>query len=638
MVDPLALLATAVLVFLPGYTVLSLWPRDEGFGLGARLLAAPAASMAIIPLVFLAFRTLGIGLDGQRIALLLTVAAAFAARGLWLDTRLARQQANPTDISRPRGGVGQALARLASPGPLLVYVLALAIGARLWSVRDLVMPNWWDSVHHTVIVQLLLDHGGLFSSWEPYAPLTTFTYHFGFHGVVASLSWLTGLAAPQAVLIFGQALNGLTVLGAYLLAQRLTGRPWAGVLAALVTGSVSLMPAYYVNWGRYTQLAGQIILPALMVVTVEAVERGGRRRLAVMAVLAAGLALTHYRVAIFYGAFVAALLVVRAWQNRRTPRILATELARLAAAALAALALAAPWVWNLWLHLIPRHVQRLTTALTPAGAEWLATYNSIRDLDYILPPYLLWTALAGLALGLWRRQRAACLMLLWVAGVFVAANPYWLGLPGTGEVSNHAVLIGLYIPLSVCIGLMGAAILDILPRLVPFGRAMMAAVVVLAGLWGAREVGGIVNPYFALVKQEDLPALAWIKSNTSADARFLVNSEPAYGGGAEVGTDAGWWLPLLAGRQATLPPLLYGNEQAESPGYAAGVHRLAQTVRDGPADSPAVLQALRAAGVSHVFVGGRGGYLKPQELAALPAYEAVYQQDGAWVFRINYGP
>ena len=78
---------------------------------------------------------------------------------------------------------------------------------------------------------------------------------------------------PQAVLLFGQMVNAATVPVAYLLAQRLTGRAWAGVLAALVTGLVSLMPAYYVNWGRYTQLAGQLILPVLMILTVETVEK-----------------------------------------------------------------------------------------------------------------------------------------------------------------------------------------------------------------------------------------------------------------------------------------------------------------------------------------------------------------------------
>ena len=493
------------------------------------------------------YYVLGLSLDGPRIALLLAIAAIFATRGGWLDLRLARRQNAGAESIQPPGGPWRELARLAHPGLLLAYVLVLSLGSRLWSVRDLVIPNWWDSVHHTVIVQLFLDHGGLFTAWEPYAPLTSFTYHFGFHAAVASLSWLTGMAAPGAVLDFGQVLNGLTVLGAYLLAQRLTGRPWAGLLAALVTGLVSLMPAYYVNWGRYTQLAGQIILPALIVVTLEAVERGGRRRLAVMAVMAAGLALTHYRVAIFYGAFVAALLVVRAWQARGRPRALAVELSRTAVAALAALALTAPWGWNLWLNLAPLHLSRLTAVPTPEGVAWMETYNSIRDLDYILPPYLLWPAVAGLAIGLWRRQRVAFLIALWTLGLFVSANPHWLGLPGTGEVSNHAVLIGLYIPVSTCIGLLGAAILDSLPRLAAQGRVIMATIVILAGLWGAREVGGMVNPYFALVKQEDLPALEWIRDNTPIASRFLVNSEPAYGGSTEVGTDAGWWAAAAGG-------------------------------------------------------------------------------------------
>jgi hypothetical protein len=229
-------------------------------------------------------------------------------------------------------------------------------------------------------------------------------------------------------------------------------------------------------------------------------------------------------------------------------------------------------------------------------------------------------------------------MLLWVVGLFVAANPYWLGLPGTGEVSNHAVLIGLYIPVSVCIGLLGVAFLELAPRIAPLARAVLAVAIVLAGVWGAGEMGGVVNPYFALVTAEDLQALAWVKGNTPAEARFLVNSEAAYGGGTEVGTDAGWWIPLLASRQNTLPPLVYVNEDSATPGYAASVHQFAKTVRDGAAGSSSVLESLRAAGVTHVFVGARGGYLKPRDMAALPDYETLYHQGNVWVFRVDYRP
>ena len=214
---------------------------------------------------------------------------------------------------------------------LLIAVFGLTLASRLQAVAGLEIPLWWDSVHHTAIVQLMLDNGGIFSSWEPYYPLSTFTYHFGFHATAAGLAWLSGLAAPAAVLLLGQVLNACSVPVAYLLAERLTGRAWAGVVAALVTGLVSLMPAYYVNWGRYTQLAGQIILPVAAVLTVEAVERGGWRRLLTAAVLAAGLALTHYRVAVFYGAFVVAFALVRAYQRRQTRALLWIEARRLAA-------------------------------------------------------------------------------------------------------------------------------------------------------------------------------------------------------------------------------------------------------------------------------------------------------------------
>ncbi len=63
-----------------------------------------------------------------------------------------------------------------------------------------------------MIAQLLVDHGGLFTSWQPYAEMTTFTYHFGFHSAVAVFDWLTHMEIPKAVLWAGQILNILAVI------------------------------------------------------------------------------------------------------------------------------------------------------------------------------------------------------------------------------------------------------------------------------------------------------------------------------------------------------------------------------------------------------------------------------------------
>ena len=107
-----------------------------------------------------------------------------------------------------------------------------------------------------MIAQLLTDHGGLFDSWEPYVPYRSLTVHFGFPAATALLSWATEVGSAQTTLLVGQLINGLAALTLYPLAMRLAGgNRWAGVGAVLTAGLLSPMPAYYVNWGRYAQLA-----------------------------------------------------------------------------------------------------------------------------------------------------------------------------------------------------------------------------------------------------------------------------------------------------------------------------------------------------------------------------------------------
>jgi hypothetical protein len=62
------------------------------------------------------------------------------------------------------------------------------------------------------------------------------------------------------------------------------------VLAVLAAGLLTPMPMYYVNRGRYTQLAGQVVLPAALWSAMEAVEAPRRdpRRLIVAALLRQG--------------------------------------------------------------------------------------------------------------------------------------------------------------------------------------------------------------------------------------------------------------------------------------------------------------------------------------------------------------
>ena len=57
-----------------------------------------------------------------------------------------------------------------------------------------------------------------------------------------------------------------------------------------------------------------------------------------------------------------------------------------------------------------------------------------------------------------------------------------------------------------------------------------------------------------MVTKPDRQAMTWIREHTPAQAKFLVEGFRIYGGRSVVGSDAGWWIPLLADRANTMPP------------------------------------------------------------------------------------
>ncbi len=262
--------------------------------------------------------------------------------------------------------------------------MGLIFGLRFYVVRLLDYPLWGDSLQHTMIARLLVDHGGLFNSWEPYAPLETFTYHFGFHAAVAALHWVGGFDLPQATLWTGQILNGAAVLALIPLARLLVAGRWAALGPLLVAGLLSTMPMFYLNWGRYTQLTGQVVLPAAVFFLWKLLEAKDLswRAVFVTSLALAGLALAHYRVAFFALAFVAVFpLLPFSWKavKNTIPRIVPP-------AALSA-PLFFPWLWHVFSGKIFKIFGEQIT--TPAGrlTAWEKAHNAIGPLNDLYVPH-----------------------------------------------------------------------------------------------------------------------------------------------------------------------------------------------------------------------------------------------------------
>jgi len=612
----LLLLAMGVLL-LPGLLLIS--PEDSlGKGGFFCLLSVTASlSLALVPLILL----WGTVLNLQLAAWMLPILGLLAVLGI---TRRLRQKGF---VGIRRRGLSRELAiHIGSAG-----LLGLLVALRFLQIRDVSVPLWVDSVHHTMITQLIRDIGRVPQTYRPLMPVDTFIYHFGFHSVAAAIGWLTGAGSQEIVLVLGQVLNVLCATSAYLLATRVCRSRLAGAFTFVLVAFISAMPAYYVSWGRYTQLTGMVILPVAMIAFMRVPESREHcwRDVVLAALLAAGLFLVHYRVTIFYVSFCLVYSAIWAWGKRSSSEWLVRGLKSILATLGCATVLVSPWLYRLGVGFVfpwGTFTSRLRGEAGYSDMPWGLLWSGNNRL-------LLLLAAGGLLLAIWQKKRDLIVMGLWVVITFVLLNPTLWGGTSTWLVTNASLVISLYLPVGVLAGYFLASVVEKVSGRVPLGwksvwRCALACVLAMVSVWGAWSSVNVVNPVTVLVKDADLIAYGWIKAEIPEDALFLVNTRP-WQLGMYMGTDGGWWIPLLTGRETTMPPVLY---TMGAPDYVEHVNRIADLTQRVALDDACVLDLLRQAGVTHVYIGAKGGPITPRSLLSSPHYRRVYSSGEVWIF------
>jgi hypothetical protein len=546
-------------------------------------------------------------------------------------------------------------------------VLAITIATRALHLLGLALPVWVDPLHHVMIVRLLLAEGAVPSTFDPFIADGVFNYHWGYHAVVAWMAWglgvLDSFAVADLMLHASQLLNALTVVMAYAAGRILFASRRAGLLAAASVGVVSWFPAYFVSWGRYTHMAGALLMAPTMIALwrVRAAARPGQ--VTVAALLLGGLALIHVRVALLLalliGLLALLLLVQRRWR----------ALLWWLAATGAALMLTLPWWLWLWQSAYVRAIvtpQLDGDAIWPAilpdwGLVWTPRNNLLiatvsGGLSLLMnwqsvdsPSYFAYFAsaawlmlLACAALWTWRRPTLRMptrrlwigwlLMALWVASAALLLQANRLGLPATRFIHVNAGIITLYAPLTLAAGGLAAWMLGLLtrPRLAPF----VTSVAVLGlTFWGASGMTALVNPATILATSADRAALVWIRDNIPPGARFVVNTRQ-WMEGIYAGSDGGYWIPVLADRESLLPPVLYASALPR----AAVVERNALLARLAAArnlDDPALRADLAAQDVTHLYMREGVGSLQSAEIDGREFAQLRYRQDGVSIYELR---
>jgi hypothetical protein len=566
------------------------------------------------------------------------------------------------------------LQRLApAPWLAMLAILLLTLWNRFAQIEPLLLPAWVDPVHHALMIRIAAETGQVPSSLQPYLPVDALPYHWGYHVITATLLKLSALPLPQVMLWEGQILNALHILPCAALATYFWRSPLAGLGAALVVGTIAIMPSYYVSWGRYTHLTGLLLLPPVAIAWHSLLCAPLRNHIIHTALLLAGLSMIHILVLLLTLSLLATITALWAL-TQAWPASLVRLKAPLASSALA-LVLALPWLWFLFQHMILAVVEKPETIVS--GGGYVAFNTS-----------LLWTrkndVLIALALivALWgfgRRAGAALLPIVWVGLLLLLANPWTLGyfltcvgalvllwalrnqhyLVATSTVilllllhpwsrpihhtwllTNDIIIISLFVPISLLLGggltLLVQRIVALRPRRWLFYPALALCALLLSGaaLRGTYDLRNVVNQQTILIKPADLPALDWIATHTPPDARFLIRSAGWYPD-AHRGTDGGYWIMPLTGRWTSTPPALFTHAD---PAYVAKIASItAITTNYEPGQEEVLYDLIRQHNITHVYLSDRSAPMTVQTFRGIP-HDIVYQQDGITILEIRSVP
>ncbi len=522
---------------------------------------------------------------------------------------------------------------------LLPVLLLFSLALRLIAIRDLTFLPWVDASRHALITAVMRHSGQTIWDYVPFLEVSRPIYHYGFHALPASLQIMTADFWPleTTLLVMMQLLGALVPLAVYSGGWLLTRRRGVALMAALWVAVPFYFPAYYVSWGRLTQLTGVLILPLLLAVSYALGQAEERRRsewgawAGLLAVLGAGLFLVHFRVFVFY--LTLALLVGGGLLVRRQ----GGAVAALLGGGMLTAVLVSPRLWQLATQ---ANLNTAVPAEVSSYYQFPFNYVTIGWEQYywyataVLLGLLL---LAALRRYIPVRQLVVPLLLAAWLGLTLLLAPGdifpWRGvLPA---VNLNSLYIIFFVPQSLFLATAVLVLWPVLGRVNWVAQVLLyaagGALLVALLLFGVRQQINILNEATRLTWPQDQAGIAWVRENVPPEAKIAVNSW-LWLPNAWASSDGGGWLLPLTQRATTTPPVDYTFE-AELVWAVIAFNEEAQAIEGW--HTAVATDFLREQGVTHVFVGQKGGFLDPAELSQNDDLTLLYQQDGVFVFVLN---
>ena len=529
---------------------------------------------------------------------------------------------------------------------IIAGILLLTLSTRLIIAFQYPFLAGDDSLHHSILTNIVATTGKLPYTMLPFDSANLNHYHLGLYAMTGPLQMLAGIKPDQALLWFSQFLNGLCGVGVFLFLDRKVSRQ-AGFIGMLSAGLFSVFPSWFVNWGRFTQLSAQTILLPAVLITWEAltsIDNGEKlfskksiTELILAGVLNAGVCLLHFRVAVCMLALILIICLYELIKSVRKRVGIRNLVARILLIGMITVVFILPTL----ISGLEAYVDQRAVQATPSQERKLLTeqyYYTHGDRDTVelskkSAPFLL-LGVAGIFMGFFTRKHRSLstILFIWFLCLIGFSQLYRLNNPLLAFTNITAILLTLYLPISVGVGILW----NVLLKEIEFpGKNRLHRIAIVSLL-----IMGIITyhfrlndfePHRAFMTDADREAMEWIKTNTNIDAVFGVNSNflnPTM----PFGTDAGYWLPVYAERQTSALTLLsqLSNDYQFSLERAKTILRFYETGDITP---------LCEYGIDYLYSGvqdplGSKDLANQPELLDNENLELVYDQMGVQIFRI----
>ena len=644
------------LLLSPGLALLQICLPRSALGFVSRLALAPGITIAFCVLLFTWARIFSVRL-GPFTSWLLVLATVFILV-FWRNRRLFRRRLRIGEDNQRIKGIlpcrlrhlprDEWLAATALAG-MLTVLLVVRFGATWgWSV-----PPGYDTAQHTIIVQLLLDHHGLFESWAPYNDAQTFTYHFGFHAITALFAWMSGLDAATSVLIMTRLLGAASAAVLFTLVRLWTRSPWGGAFAALFWLLYSRNLYNFDYEGRWPLLTGLVVLGSALVLLSLYLRPGPARRLPLgllCAITVAGLALSQYKTAIIFAILATTLFCSRcaaAIASDHRIRGIVQITCRILAVVLLALLLAGPRIHTVMEAKAGRYLKRLVlrSAASNANPFDQPTLKGLGILraEFINPrnAALSTLALVGVLAVMLRRREALWFVIGW-AVVAAAMKPRLIGLDRAGLIDEshwkYAVQTAFAALAGLGVGLtcerVGKA------RSLAWNTLLLLLVAALV-LWEVARQSPLPEAC-RYVLPEDVRLMTWIAQHVPKDEKIAGRS--LLSRGEPSGLDATTWLPYFTQHQTNQTNPAAAMEQG-SPEAREKLRNFTRVLLMRDMSTPESAHWMREQGFTWFYAGAMHPAARVwalewdqdllQQIAANPGFELMCAEGEARLYRVQ---